>query len=60
MSRAMSGSPKTAFGTVAKVIAAVGMVTAPEDRATPKTIDIAEIRAVIDLVIGVMFQAYAL
>jgi hypothetical protein len=33
------------------------MVTAPEDRATPKTIEMAEIRAVIDLVIGVISQA---
>jgi hypothetical protein len=36
------------------------MVTAPEDRATPKTMKIAEIRAVSDLDLGVMLQAYAL
>jgi hypothetical protein len=57
MFRATSGSPNTAFGMLAKVITVVGIVTAPEDRATPKTIDMAEIRAVIDLVIGVMSQA---
>jgi hypothetical protein len=42
---------------LAKDITAVGMVTAPEDRATPKTIVMAETRAVTDLVIGVMLQA---
>jgi hypothetical protein len=42
---------------LAKVITVVGIVTAPEDRAAPKTIDMAEIRADIDLVIGVMSQA---
>jgi hypothetical protein len=57
MFSATSGSPKVAFGMLAKEITAVGMVTAPEDRATPKTIEMAEIRAVIDLVIGVMSQA---
>jgi hypothetical protein len=60
MFRATSGSPNTALGMLAKVISVVGMVTAPEDRATPKTIAMAEIRAVIDLVIGVISQAYAL
>ena len=57
MFRATSGSPKVAFGMLAKEITAVGMVTAPEDRATPKTIEMAEIRAVINLVFGVMSQA---
>jgi hypothetical protein len=57
MFSATSGSPKVAFGMLAKEITVVGMVTAPEDRTTPKTIDMAEIRAVIDLVIAVMSQA---
>ena len=57
MSRAKSASPKIAFGMVVKVIAVVGMVTAPEDRATPKTMKMAEIRAVMVLDLGVILSA---
>jgi hypothetical protein len=57
MSRAKSASPKIAFGMVVKVIAVVGMVTAPEDRATPKTMKMAEIRAVMVLDFGVILSA---
>ena len=57
MFRAMSASPKTAFGIVVKVIAVVGMVTAPEDSATPKTMKMAEIRAVMVLDLGLILSA---
>ncbi len=57
IAREMSGSPNTALGMVVKLITVVGMVMAPEDRATPKTIKMAEMKAVITLVIGFIVPA---
>ena len=57
IAREMSGSPNAALGMVVKLITVVGMAMAPEDSATPKTIKMAEMKAVITLVIGFIGQA---
>jgi hypothetical protein len=53
----ISGSPNVAFGILAKLITAVGIVTAPELSATPNTIIVVDIRASAYLARGFIIQA---